>query len=75
MFKGGCIELFPFLAACSAMNCVVIFDNEDITIKPNDDDSMQKVILSIYACIAEQPKIANDYIRYLANIDKMNWAK
>lgn len=74
MFKGGHIELFSFLAACREMNCTVVFDNEEITIGLKDE-ILQDFVLSIYAHIAESPKIANDYMRYLANLDKMNWVK
>lgn len=63
-FTGGAIELFPFLKACEEYNCAVLFENEEIFIKPNYpiEDNIR---LSIYASIAENPKIANDYIRYL----------
>jgi len=74
MFKGGHIELFSFLAACREKNCIVVFDNEDMTIEPVDD-VLKDFLLSIYAHIAESPKIANDYMRYLSNLDKMNWVK
>lgn len=74
MFKGGHIELFSFLAACREKNCIVVFDNEDMTIE-TVDDVLKDFLLSIYAHIAESPKIANDYMRYLSNLDKMNWVK
>lgn len=66
-FTGGAEELFPFLYACRELNCTVVFENEGITHKPDDDNKMeQQLILSIYATIAAEPKIANDYIRYLS---------
>lgn len=73
MFKGGCDELFPFLAACESLNCTVIFENEKIKVTPKGDNAFQNVTLSFYAFIAEQPKMVNDYLRYLQNIEKMNW--
>lgn len=76
MFKGGCQELFPFLLACREMKCVVEFENEQIIVDySNENKTVQDFVLSIYAHIAEYPKIAEDYIRYLRNIDKMNWVK
>lgn len=72
MFKKGCKELFPFLAACSGYNCTVYFKNEDITINP-DSEGTDKLLLTIYMSLIESPKIANDYLRYLSNIDFMNW--
>lgn len=76
MFKGGCEELFPFLLACREMRCVVEFENEQIIVDYNGENkTVQDFVLSIYAHIAEHPKIAEDYIRYLSNLDKMNWVK
>lgn len=74
MFKGGHEELFPFLFVCRIKNCTVVFDNEDITVAPKED-VFQNFLLSIYAHVAESPKIANDYMRYLSNLDEMNWGK
>lgn len=72
MFKGGCMELFPFLAACSGYNCTVYFKNEDITVEPKSE-SLNNVLLTLYMSLVETPKIANDYLRYLSNIDSMSW--
>lgn len=63
-FTGGAMELFPFLKACEEYNCTVFFENEGLFVKPNYPIE-DNVRLSIYASIAENPKIANDYIRYL----------
>lgn len=64
LFEGGCLELFPFLQACKEYNCTVCFANEDLTVIPNSGTATN-MLLSIYATIAENPKFANDYIRYL----------
>ena len=76
VFKGGCMELFPFLAACREFNCTVFFENENITVLP-ENDNFDNMVLSIYAAIAQNPKIAEDYIRYLSHYDdmQMNWVK
>lgn len=67
-FNGGAEELFSFLFGCKKLNCTVVFENEGITINPNNDgDTEQNLLLSFYAMIAKEPKIANDYIRYLSN--------
>lgn len=67
-FTGGAEELFPFLYGCKHLNCTVVFKNEDITVRPSGDEtSYQNLLLSFYAMIAKEPKIANDYIRYLSN--------
>lgn len=74
VFSGGNMELFPFLAACKELNCTVYFKNEDITVLP-ESDNFDNVVLSIYAAIAQNPKIAEDYIRYLSHYEEMqmNW--
>lgn len=70
MFKEGCKELFPFLAACSEYNCTVCFKNEGITVEPKSE-LFNQVVLTTYMSLVEVPKIANDYLRYLGNIDSM----
>lgn len=72
MFKGGCKELFPFLAACAEYNCVVHFKNENITEEPTSEP-MNKVVLATYMSLVEVPKIANDYLRYLSDASSMSW--
>lgn len=67
LFQGGCSELFPFLQACKEYNCTVLFENENLTVKPHEKSTEQSMILSIYATIAQSPKIAEDYIRYLSS--------
>ena len=67
-------DLFTFLHGCEQMNCTVVFDNEDIEVKP-ESDPYKSLLLAIYSHIAEHPKIVSDYVRYLANKDKMTWNK
>jgi hypothetical protein len=66
-FKGGNEELFPFLYGCQKKNCTVVFKNENITVKPKNDENKtaQSIQLSLYALIAKEPKIVEEYIRYL----------
>ena len=64
-FAGGAEELFPFLYGCKQLNCTVVFENEGVTVRPDGDDGLQNLLLSFYAMIAKEPKIANDYINYL----------
>lgn len=71
MFTGGCDELFPFLYACEKEKCVVVFDNEKITV--NQNGVYENIILSIYASIAENHKVGDDYLRYLGNLSEMKW--
>lgn len=64
-FNGGAEELFSFLFGCKQLNCTVVFENEGITVRPDGDDDMQNLLLSFYAAVAKEPKIAKDYINYL----------
>lgn len=72
MFKGGPEDLFPFLYECQIESCTVVFDNENITVYPKSD-SYQNVTLSLYSWLGSNPKIFNEYSRYMLNIDKMKW--
>ena len=73
MFKGGGDELFPFLYVCKKKNCTVRFENEDITVLP-EEDAYQNVVLSFYATVAANPVLPEQYMRYLNNLGKMKWA-
>lgn len=64
MFKGGCTELFSFLAACRETSCTVFFDNEELKVDPKEDNPVQSFVLSLYAHIAEHPKIEYEYMRF-----------
>ncbi len=72
MFTGGAVELFSFLCVCKHRNCTVVFDNEDITVPPKHD-TLSSAILTLYISLRENPKPAEDYLRYLTNYDKMKW--
>ena len=65
-FKGGFTEITEFLNACTAMNCTVKFLNEDITAAPG----CNRLVLNVYAAIAEDPKIAEQYILYLMKLNR-----
>lgn len=67
-------ELYPFLVACKDYNCKVFFENEKLIIPPNGDfyNTME---LFCYTVLMNCRKIGDDYIRYLGNLDKMNWVK
>ena len=65
MFKSP-NDLFPFMYACQNMNSTVIFENEDITISPDDKDkTLRDFILILYCTIAEHPEIVQQYLSYL----------
>ena len=64
-FAGGAEELFPFLYGCKQLNCTVVFENEGVTVLHDGDYGIQNLLLSIYASVAQEPKIVKDYIDYL----------
>ena len=68
-FKGGCTELFSFGMACKEFNCTVRFDNENLTMKP-DGSGTPSILLSFYGIIAEDSRIATDYMEYLIKVAK-----
>ena len=70
---GECDEFFSFLHACSELNCTVVFENEDITIRPGKLEMVDQLRLAAYTQIAQQPKLAEDYIRYLGNLALKRW--
>jgi len=63
-FTGGITDVFAFLEHCREKNCTVIFDNENIHVKP-ESDLVMNMTLMLYAWIAENPKLTIDYFRYL----------
>ena len=65
------IDIDPFLTHARKMNCTVIFENEKIEVVPNDNESIIKI--GIFKTIIANKEIANAYLRYLGNIDKMRW--
>lgn len=66
------IDIDPFLNHARNMNCTVIFENENITITPNDGGASRTKI-GIFKTIIAEREIGNAYVRYLGNIDKMSW--
>ena len=71
MFKDN-DELYPFLAASRAYNCKVFFENEKLIVSPTED-FRNTFELFCYTVVMNCRKIGDDYIRYLGNLDKMQW--
>ena len=66
------IDIEPFISHARKMNCTVVFENENITVEPNDYEKVRMKIGVFKTMIAER-EIGNAYLRYLGNIDKMGW--
>lgn len=65
------VDLDLFLARARQMNCTVTFENEEIVVDPNNNDSSIKI--GIYKTIIAHKEIVKAYLRYLGNIDEMSW--
>lgn len=72
MFEGT-DDLYPFLYGCTKSNCKVHFENEDIDVLPNEDSTYKALRLLCYTTVMACRKVGDDYIKYLANLDKMKW--
>lgn len=70
-FKNGFEEIFPFLHACEEYNCTVVFENEDLIVKPKGN-AYSNLTISLYAMLIENPKPFDDYIRYIYKRDREN---
>ena len=73
MFTGGMTEYYSFLKACRDFNCTVNLQNEEISIAPNDDDPVRLIKEMIYFQMATRPEMAEQYLRFMLNRDKMSW--
>lgn len=73
MFDSGA-ELHSFLYACEQYSCKVFFLNEKLIIPPNHDLGTQLELLC-YQTIIDRREIGDAYLRYLDNLDNMNWGK
>lgn len=67
------LYLKQFLDHARKMNCTVVFENENVEVKPTIDDSRFKMY--VYEQMVGNREIGNAYVRYLGNIDKMSWDK
>lgn len=67
------LDVTQFLDHARKMQCTVVFENERVEVKPNNDDSRFKIY--IYSQMVGNRELGNAYLRYLGNIDKMSWDK
>ena len=67
------VDIDLFLVRAKQMNCLVIFENEDIVVDPKNNESSMKI--GIYRTIIANKDIVNSYLRYLGNIEEMSWDK
>ena len=68
-------EVTVFIRHGKKMNCTIIFENENITIRPDSDDSDYRYKLYAYSSIIANREAGNAYCRYLGSLDKMSWDK
>lgn len=65
------VDIDLFLVRAKQMNCLVIFENEDIVVDPKNNESSLKI--GIYRTIIAHKDIVNSYLRYLGSIEDMSW--
>lgn len=68
-------EVTAFIRHSKKMNCTIVFENENITISPDNDDYDYRYVLYAYSSIIANREAGNAYCRYLGNLDKMSWDK
>lgn len=66
-------QVQSFIHSCKMLNCIVRFENEDMTVTPADVDTFVCYYLAGYGGIMARPKFAEDYIKYLFHKDDMMW--
>lgn len=64
-------RVMEFLYAAKKMNSTVIFENENLTVCPNDVINEEEIIG--YGMIMNNHKSVGDYLCYMVNIEKMKW--
>ena len=66
-------DVTRFLNHAKKQNCTVIFENEDLTVAPNENDAGIRAKINIFATIIACREIGNAYVRFVGNIDQMSW--
>lgn len=62
-----------FLNHAKDAKCTVIFDNENLTVTPDNDDFGIRAKIHIFTAIISFREIGNAYFRFVHNIDQMSW--
>lgn len=68
-------DVTHFIRQAQNMNCTVIFENESLVIKPEDNYTEYRYYLFAYNSIISNRKIGDAYVRYVGSPDKMTWDK
>lgn len=69
------LVLSRFLEQARKMNCTVVFENENLTATPKNDNTYTRSKLEMYSLMVGTREFGNAYLRYLGNLDKMSWEK
>lgn len=67
------LELESFLNHAKKMNCTIVFVNEEFELPPHWENMDVRFLYYNYRSLVSSPNLRNSYLRYLGNIDKMNW--
>lgn len=68
-------DVTNFIRQAQMMNCTVLFENESIEIKPEDNYTEYRYYLFAYSSIISNRKVGDAYVRYVGSPDKMKWDK
>lgn len=67
-FSEGVAQIHQFVRACAAFGCTVHFENENITVTPEDDLSRTTTTLSVYGLLAVNGQLKSDFMSYLVKL-------
>ena len=66
------VMIDPFISHARKMNCTVIFENENLTVLPNDYESVRRHI-EFFRTMMSYRELGDAYVRYLGSPKKMRW--
>lgn len=69
------LAITSFLTQARKMNCIVVFENENVTVTPSNDDTYARSKIEMYSLMVGTREFGNAYVRYLGSRDKMTWDK
>lgn len=67
-FLGGVAQIHQFVRACAAFGCVAHFENEKLTIAPDDDSIETSSTISTYGFLSENRKLKADFMSFLTKL-------
>lgn len=69
------LAITSFLTHARKMNCTIVFENENLTMTPQNDDTYARSKMDIYSVMLGTREFGDAYARYLNKKDQMSWDK